>query len=161
MGTAPSRVQPAQQTARTATDLEHGPTGQRDGFAQDIGVAAEEWRHDLRRPAEQPRLLQGARPQCRPSSTRLIVSVFPTNGAVAASHERDNRGRRNPDGAARSGRRRSARRGWNQLADVEMSIHGYIALALGVLATLGLGMGLMWLVYYSDRRGFDDEAGRD
>lgn len=51
--------------------------------------------------------------------------------------------------------------GWNQLADVEMGIHGYIALALGVLATLGLGMGLMWLVYYSDRHGFDDEAGRD
>ena len=51
--------------------------------------------------------------------------------------------------------------GWNQLADVEMGIHGYIALALGVIATLGLGMGLMWLVYYSDRQGFDDEAGRE
>ncbi len=51
--------------------------------------------------------------------------------------------------------------GWNQLADVQMSVHGYIALALGVVATLGLGMGLMWLVYYSHRRGFDDEAGRD
>ena len=51
--------------------------------------------------------------------------------------------------------------GWHQLADVEMSLHGYIALALGVVATLGLGVGLMWLVYYSDRQGYDDEAGRD
>lgn len=51
--------------------------------------------------------------------------------------------------------------GWNQLADVQMSMHGYIALALGVVATLGLGMGLMWLVYFSHRHGFDDEAGRD
>jgi hypothetical protein len=51
--------------------------------------------------------------------------------------------------------------GWNQLADVEMGLHGYIALALGVLATTALGVGLMWLVYYSDRHGYDDEVGRD
>lgn len=50
---------------------------------------------------------------------------------------------------------------WNQLADVQMSVHGYIALGLGVVATLGLGMGLMWLVYFSHHRGFDDEAGHD
>jgi hypothetical protein len=50
---------------------------------------------------------------------------------------------------------------WSELADVEMSVHGYIALAIGVVATLALGVGLMWLVYFSHRRGFDDEAGRD
>jgi hypothetical protein len=51
--------------------------------------------------------------------------------------------------------------GWRQLADVEMGMHGWIALGLGVVATLGLGIGLMWLVYYSHRHGYDDEAGRD
>lgn len=50
---------------------------------------------------------------------------------------------------------------WAELADIEMSMHGYVALAIGVVATLGLGMGLMWLVYFSHRRGFDDEAGHD
>jgi hypothetical protein len=50
---------------------------------------------------------------------------------------------------------------WRELGDVEISTHGYIALAAGVTATLGLGVGLMWLVYYSNRRGFDDEVGRD
>ena len=51
--------------------------------------------------------------------------------------------------------------GWNQLADVEMSTQGYIALALGVVATTALGVGLMWLVYFSHRRGYDDDVGRE
>jgi hypothetical protein len=50
---------------------------------------------------------------------------------------------------------------WRDLGDVEISFHGYVALAAGVTAALGLGVGLMWLVYYSHRRGFDDEVGRD
>jgi cation transporter-like permease len=50
---------------------------------------------------------------------------------------------------------------WRELGDVEISLHGYIALAAGVTVTLGLGVGLMWLVYFSHRRGFDDEVGRD
>ena len=51
--------------------------------------------------------------------------------------------------------------GWSQLSDVEMSLQGYIALGLGVLATTALGVGLMWLVYFSHRHGYDDEVGRD
>jgi high-affinity Fe2+/Pb2+ permease len=51
--------------------------------------------------------------------------------------------------------------GWNQLSDVEMGWHGYIALALGVVVTTCLGVGLMWLVYFSHHRGYDDEVGRD
>lgn len=51
--------------------------------------------------------------------------------------------------------------GWSQLADVEMSLQGYIALVVGVIATTALGIGLMWLVYYSHRHGYDDEVGRD
>ena len=45
--------------------------------------------------------------------------------------------------------------------DVEIGLHGWIALGLGVAVTTLLGVGLMWLVYYSNRRGYDDEAGRD
>ena len=50
---------------------------------------------------------------------------------------------------------------WHELGDVEIGMHGYIALGSGVAATLALGVGLMWLVYYSHRSGFDDEVGRD
>jgi hypothetical protein len=50
---------------------------------------------------------------------------------------------------------------WRELGDVAISPEGYLALALGVGAALALGVGLMWLVYFSHRRGFDDEAGRD
>jgi len=48
---------------------------------------------------------------------------------------------------------------WWALGDVEISRHGIIALVAGVLATLAVGVGLMWLVFYSHRRGYDDEAG--
>ncbi len=37
-----------------------------------------------------------------------------------------------------------------------LSIHGWIALALGVSASFGLGVGLMSLAFFSARRGFDD-----
>jgi uncharacterized membrane protein len=50
---------------------------------------------------------------------------------------------------------------WRELGDVAISPQGYVALGIGVSVTLGLGAGLMWLVYFSHRRGFDDEAGRD
>ena len=50
---------------------------------------------------------------------------------------------------------------WSELGDVEISMQGYLALAGGVAVTLALGVGLMWLVYYSHRRGYDDEAGQD
>ena len=42
-----------------------------------------------------------------------------------------------------------------------MSLHGYIALGLGVGLSILLWVGLMALVFYSSRRGYDDEAGRD
>ena len=43
---------------------------------------------------------------------------------------------------------------WRELGDVEISMHGYLALAGGVAVTLALGVGLMWLVYFSHRRGY-------
>ena len=36
-----------------------------------------------------------------------------------------------------------------------MSSGGYVAMAFGILATLGLGVGLMALVFYSNRKGHD------
>ncbi len=46
--------------------------------------------------------------------------------------------------------------GWTQLKDVDMGVHGVIALVLGVAATIGLGAGLMALLFYSARKGYDD-----
>ncbi len=50
---------------------------------------------------------------------------------------------------------------WSELGEVELGLHGWLALALGVAATAGLGVGLMMLVYHSHRRGYDERAGRD
>lgn len=41
-------------------------------------------------------------------------------------------------------------------ADVTISTHGMLALILGGVGTLALGGGLMFLVFYSNRRGYDD-----
>ncbi|MBL8530420.1 MAG: hypothetical protein JNK94_01690 [Hyphomonadaceae bacterium] len=43
--------------------------------------------------------------------------------------------------------------GWDASA---MSIHGWIALALGTFLSLAVGGGLMALVFYSARKGYDD-----
>jgi TRAP-type C4-dicarboxylate transport system permease small subunit len=42
--------------------------------------------------------------------------------------------------------------------DVTMSIHGWIALALGTIFSLVVGCGLMALMFYSSRSGYDDTA---
>ena len=39
---------------------------------------------------------------------------------------------------------------------LHMSVHGYIALALGCALTALSAAGLMGLAFYSDRKGFDD-----
>ena len=48
---------------------------------------------------------------------------------------------------------------WMSLGDGEMSTNGYVALALGSLATVALAGGLMGLLVYSQRSGYDDKAG--
>lgn len=48
--------------------------------------------------------------------------------------------------------------GWGASdADVgqSMSTAGYVAMTFGIIATLALGIGLMALVYYSNRKGHD------
>jgi hypothetical protein len=48
---------------------------------------------------------------------------------------------------------------WTGLGDTGMSEGGWVALVLGVLATLALGVGLMALVFISNKRGYDDPGG--
>jgi len=48
---------------------------------------------------------------------------------------------------------------WSGLGDTGMSAGGWAALVLGVVVTLALGIGLMALVFISNRRGFDEPGG--
>jgi ABC-type siderophore export system fused ATPase/permease subunit len=48
--------------------------------------------------------------------------------------------------------------GWARLAGIEMSMAGIVALVLGSLLTLALGGGLMFLVFYSARQGYDEQV---
>jgi hypothetical protein len=52
-----------------------------------------------------------------------------------------------------------AARLWFGLAEVEISAAGWLALVLGTVLSLGLGGGLMALVFYSNRHGHDEAAG--
>jgi len=47
------------------------------------------------------------------------------------------------------------------LSGLGLSVHGMVALSLGILLSVGLGVGLMALVFYSNRTGQDDAAGGD
>jgi hypothetical protein len=44
--------------------------------------------------------------------------------------------------------------------DVHVSGHGYIAMALGIFFSLLIGIGLMALVFYSSRAGYDEPPDR-
>jgi hypothetical protein len=47
---------------------------------------------------------------------------------------------------------------WAELGDAEMSAAGWGALVLGVVLSLALGLGLMSLVFISNRRGYDERG---
>jgi Na+-driven multidrug efflux pump len=51
--------------------------------------------------------------------------------------------------------------GWNSAPESQMSGHGYAAMAIGIVMSLAVGIGLMGLVFYSNRKGYDDAAARD
>ena len=53
-----------------------------------------------------------------------------------------------------------AARIWTGSGDVEISTAGIIAMVLGVIVTLAMGGGLMYLVFLSNRSGHDDKVGR-
>jgi len=48
---------------------------------------------------------------------------------------------------------------WRMSGNAPISVHGYVALGLGVVLSLVLGFGLMGLAFYSSRRGYDDDQG--
>lgn len=48
---------------------------------------------------------------------------------------------------------------WTSLGGMALSTSGWVALSLGILFTVGLGCGLMALVFYSDVSGADERAG--
>jgi hypothetical protein len=47
---------------------------------------------------------------------------------------------------------------WRLIGGGPMSIHGWIAMGLGVLGTVGLAWLLMALAFRSDREGWDDQV---
>lgn len=46
--------------------------------------------------------------------------------------------------------------GWTSAGDIQMSMGGWIALGLGSFFSLAVGIGLMSLVFYSSRKGYDE-----
>ena len=49
---------------------------------------------------------------------------------------------------------------WVHLGGEDIPAYGYVAIAGGVLFSLLVGGGLMALVFYSARHGYDDDANR-
>ena len=49
---------------------------------------------------------------------------------------------------------------WVHLGGDDIPLYGWFAIAGGVLVSLGVGGGLMALVFYSSRHGYDDDANR-
>jgi hypothetical protein len=47
---------------------------------------------------------------------------------------------------------------WQELGEVEIGMHGWIALGLGAALTFLIGAGLMALMFFSARRGYDERA---
>jgi hypothetical protein len=50
---------------------------------------------------------------------------------------------------------------WSGIGDSQISLAGWVAMGLGVIATLALGIGLMSLVFFSSRGGYDEPDRRD
>jgi hypothetical protein len=48
--------------------------------------------------------------------------------------------------------------GWSSAAGTEVPLTGYVAMALGIVFSLIVGIGLMALVFYSSRSGYDEPA---
>jgi hypothetical protein len=49
---------------------------------------------------------------------------------------------------------------WTSLEDVDMPAGIYIAMIFGIVFSLLVGVGLMALVFYSNRAGYDERAAR-
>ena len=49
--------------------------------------------------------------------------------------------------------------GWQQTAGTAMGFHGWLAMILGIVFTIVVGCGLMGLMFYSSRYGYNERAG--
>ena len=45
---------------------------------------------------------------------------------------------------------------WMAVNDVDIGVHGWTAMILGSVFSLVVGVGLMFLIFYSHRKGYDD-----
>jgi hypothetical protein len=50
---------------------------------------------------------------------------------------------------------------WSGIGDSEISAGGWLAMGLGIVVALALGIGLMSLVFISSRRGYDETGRKD
>ena len=50
---------------------------------------------------------------------------------------------------------------WARFGQSEISLAGWFAMGLGIILTLALGIGLMALVFFSSRRGYDEIGGNE
>jgi hypothetical protein len=48
--------------------------------------------------------------------------------------------------------------GWSSAVGTEVPVAGYVAMAIGVVFSVLLGISLMALVFYSSRAGYDEPA---
>jgi hypothetical protein len=48
---------------------------------------------------------------------------------------------------------------WSQIGGAALTVHGWIALTLGIFGTIALAWGLMALAFRSSREGWDDRVG--
>ena len=46
--------------------------------------------------------------------------------------------------------------GWTLANGTDVPTSGYVAMALGVIVSLAVGFGLMALIFYSSRKGYDE-----
>jgi hypothetical protein len=51
-----------------------------------------------------------------------------------------------------------AGKGWSSAVGTEVPLAEYVAMAIGILFSMLLGVGLMALVFYSGRAGYDEPA---
>ena len=47
--------------------------------------------------------------------------------------------------------------GWTLGSSADVPASGYVAMALGVMVSLAVGFGLMALLFYSSRKGYDEQ----
>mgnify|MGYP003343533852 CR=1 FL=1 len=53
----------------------------------------------------------------------------------------------------------AGRESWRLTGGTALGVHGWVAMSLGLIGTALLAGVLMWLAFYSARKGYDERAG--